>query len=351
VVGFERYELGHARGASEDHSRIIRRSYPSADYVRFTQQAFETWAEVAEESGEQLISITGGLDLFPRDPIDEPEAFLGAMREEGVQHEVLDARALVARWPAWNVSDEVIAIYQDDAGIVAASRANAVHRRLARARGADLLPETPVDRIRPEGDGFAVETATRTFRCGSLVIAADAWMNEVLAPFGVHLPLRILQEQVTYFDAADPASFDPATFPVWIWHSDPHMYGLPSFGQPGPKVAIHGGGPEVTPDTRTFRPDAGYAAIVERFIREHLPGAVGPPIEVRTCLYTLTPDQDFVLDLVPGTSNVSFGLGTAHGFKFANAFGRALVDLALDGASAWRLPRFAADRPSLTQPA
>jgi len=349
VIGLERYELGHARGASEDHSRIIRRSYAAADYVRFTRQAFDTWAEVAEESGEELVTITGGLDLFPRDPIDEPESFLEAMREERVEHELLDATELVARWPAWRVSDEVVAIYQHDAGIVAASRANAVHRRLALARGAELVPETPVDRISPDGDGFTLETATRTFRCGSIVIAADAWMNEVLAPLGVRLPLRILQEQVAYFDAADPASFDPATFPVWIWHSDPHMYGLPSFGQPGPKVAIHGGGPEVTPETRTFRPDPGYAAVVERFIHEHLPGAVGPPIEVRTCLYTLTPDQDFVLDLVPGTSNASLALGTAHGFKFASAIGRALVDLALDGASEWRLPGFAADRSSLTQ--
>ena len=170
-------------------------------------------------------------------------------------------------------------------------------------------------------------------------------------PYLLSTPLRILQEQVTYFDATDPASFDPATFPVWIWHSDPHMYGLPSFGRPGPKVAIHGGGPEVTPETRTFQPDPGYAAVVERFIREHLPGAVGPPLEVRTCLYTLTPDQDFVLDLVPGTSNASFGLGTAHGFKFASVFGRTLVELALDGISEWRLPRFAADRRSLTQQA
>src|SRR5439155_21101442 len=144
VVGLERFELGHARGASEDHSRIIRRSYPSADYVRFTQQAFETWAEVAEESGEELVFITGGLDLFPRDPIDAPEAFLQAMREEGVEYDVLDAAALVARWPAWHISDEVVAIYQHDAGIVAASRANAVHRRLALARGAELVPGTPV---------------------------------------------------------------------------------------------------------------------------------------------------------------------------------------------------------------
>jgi sarcosine oxidase len=179
------------------------------------------------------------------------------------------------------------------------------------------------------------------------VIAADAWTNEVLAPFGVRLPLRILQEQVTYFDAADAAAFEPSAFPVWIWHDTPHMYGLPSFGQPGPKVAIHGGGAEVTPETRTFEPDPGYADHVERFLRDHLPDALGPVLEVRTCIYTLTPDQHFVLDLVPGVAHASFGLGTAHAFKFASAFGRALVDLAYDGATEWRFPRFAADRPEL----
>ena len=179
------------------------------------------------------------------------------------------------------------------------------------------------------------------------MVAADAWTNEVLAPFGVRLSLRITQEQVTYFDAADAAAFEPDAFPVWIWHNAPHMYGLPSFGQPGPKVAIHGGGPEVTPESRTFEPDPGYAATVERFVRDHLPGALGPILEVRTCIYTLTPDQHFVLDLVPGVERASFGLGTAHAFKFASAFGRALVELAYDGSSDWRFPRFAADREAL----
>jgi sarcosine oxidase len=347
VLGLERFELGHARGASEDHSRIIRRSYASSDYVRFTRAAFEAWDEVAKESDEQLVTLTGGLDLFPREPVDDPQDYVTAMDAEGVPYEVLDAAELVRRWPAWHVAGDVTAIHQPDAGIVAASRANAVHRRLALARGADLLAETPVLGIAEDGASFAVETERGTFGADAIVIAADAWMNEVLVPFGVRLPLRITQEQVTYFDAADAAAFVPDAFPVWIWHNAPHMYGLPSFGQPGPKVAIHGGGRDVTPESRTFEPDPGYAATVERFVRDHLPGAVGPILEVRTCIYTLTPDHHFVLDLVPGVERASFGLGTAHAFKFASVFGRALVELAYDGSSEWRFRRFAADREAL----
>jgi len=347
VLGLERFELGHARGASEDHSRIIRMSYASSDYVRFTRAAFEAWDEVAAEAGERIVTPTGGLDLFPSDRPDDPKDYLEAMDAEDVAYEVLDAKELTRRWPAWHVPDQLTAIHQTDAGIVAASRANAAHRRLALARGADLRAQTPVLGFAEDGSGFTVETATDTFHADALVIAADAWTNEVLEPFGVRLPLRILQEQVTYLDAAVAASFLPEAFPVWIWHDTPHMYGLPSFGQPGPKVAIHGGGPEVTPETRTFEPDPGYAEHVEAFVRDHLPGALGPVLEVRTCIYTLTPDQHFVLDLVPGVAHASFGLGTAHAFKFASAFGRALLDLAYDGATPWRFPRFAADRPVL----
>jgi sarcosine oxidase len=347
VLGLERFELGHARGASEDHSRIIRRSYASSDYVRFTRAAFEAWDVVAAEAGEQLVTLTGGLDLFPSDRPDDPRDYMEAMDAEDVPYQVLDADELMRRWPAWRVPRHLTAIHQPDAGIVAASRANAAHRRLAFARGADLRDQTPVLGVAEDGSTFAVRTADATFHADALVIAADAWTNEILEPFGVRLPLRITQEQVTYFDAADAEAFRPEAFPVWIWHDTPHMYGLPSFGQPGPKVAIHGGGPEVTPETRTFEPDPGYAAHVEWFLRDHLAGALGPVLELRTCIYTLTPDQHFVLDLVPGVAHASFGLGTAHAFKFASAFGRALVDLAYDGETEWRFPRFAADRPEL----
>lgn len=348
VLGLERFELGHARGASEDHSRIIRRTYPSPDYIRFAQGAFEAWSEVEQESGEPLVLRTGGLDLFPLGGTDDPDAYAAAMDEAGVAYERLDAAEVIGRWPQWQLPPDLRAIFQPDAGVVAASLANATHRRLADARGAELLGETPVRAIAADGEGFEVRTDTETHRAAALVITADAWTNDVLFPLGVRFPTRVLQEQVTYFDAPDPAPFEPDRFPVWIWHSDLHAYGLPNFGLPGPKVALHGGGPETTGDTRTFEPDPAYAAAVDAFVTEHLPAALGPPLEVKTCLYTLTPDAHFVLDRVPGQRAAVVGLGTAHAFKFASVFGKALVDLAVDGTSEWAVERFSASRPALT---
>jgi sarcosine oxidase len=349
VLGLERFELGHARGASEDHSRIIRRTYPAADELRFARAAFDAWAEIEQESGERLVLSTGGLDLFPVEGADDPDAYAAAMDDEAVPYERLDAGEVIARWPQWRLPADLRAIHQSDAGIVAASLANATHRRLAVARGAELLGQTRVRAIAADGDGYEVRTDTETYRAGALVVTADAWTNEVLAPLGVRFPLRVLQEQVTYLDAADPAAFEPERFPVWIWHSDLHVYGLPAFGLPGPKVALHGGGPETTGDTRTFEPDPAYAAAVDTFVAEHLPSGIGPPIEVKTCLYTLTPDACFVLDRVPGQRSAVVGLGTAHAFKFASVFGKALVELAIDGESRWAVERFSATRDALVR--
>jgi len=90
---------------------------------------------------------------------------------------------------------------------------------------------------------------------------------------------------------------------------------------------------------------------VETFLARHLPGAVGPPIYTKTCLYTLTPDRDLVVDRLPGEPGVVVALGAAHGFKFASVLGRVLAELSVDGStpSAVDLERFRIDRPILLE--
>jgi sarcosine oxidase len=132
---------------------------------------------------------------------------------------------------------------------------------------------------------------------------------------------------------------------------EPSFYGFPTYGEAGPKAAQDCGGQPTTPETRTFdRDDAAFERLTQ-FMAEHLPGALGPPILTRTCLYTLTPDRDFVVDRVPDAPGVFVALGAAHGFKYASVLGRILVELALDGStpSDGELGRFAIDRPILLE--
>jgi sarcosine oxidase len=355
VLGLEQYEIGHANGASADHSRIIRLSYHRPDYVRLAKRAYATWHEVeAEAGGDPIVTVTGGLDLWPADPAIPMADYTESLSAEGVPFELLDAAEVMRRWPQWRLADDVTAMWQAQGGLADPFKGNAAHRRLATERGATLLDRTPVTAIRQTpGGAYEVDAGGRTYEAGRVVMTADAWTNGLLEAFDRRLPLTVTKEQVTYFAAPDPVAFAPDRFPVWIWMDEPSFYGFPTYGEAGPKTAQDCGGQPTTPETRTFERDEAAFERVHDFMAEHLPGALGPPILTRTCLYTLTPDRDFVVDRVPGAPGVVVGLGAAHGFKYASVLGRVMAELALDGASPsdGELGAFRIDRPILLEAA
>ena len=351
VLGLEQFELGHANGASADHSRIIRLSYHRPDYVRLAKRAYETWAAVEAEGGERIVTVTGGLDLWPADPAIAQTDYTDSLTAEGVPFELLDAAEVMRRWPQWRLADDVNAMWQAQGGLADPYRGNAAHRALATAHGATLLGRTPVTAIRSIGGACEVDAGGRTHTAGRVILTADAWTNELLASFDRRLPLTVTKEQVTYFAAPDPDAFAPDRFPVWIWMDEPSFYGFPTYGEAGPKAAQDCGGEVTTPATRTFDRDEAAYGRVHDFLERRLPGAIGPDILTRTCLYTLTPDRDFVVDRLPDAPGVLVGLGAAHGFKFASVLGRILVELALDGStpSAGDIGAFGIDRPVLRE--
>ena len=348
VVGLERFELGHHRGASHDSSRILRHSYHTAGYVRLTVEAYADWHRLERASGEELVTTVGGLDLFPPGCAIPADDYVSSMTEVGVGFDVLDVDAVHERWPPFRLPDGTIALHQADAAIVPAARGTATLQRLARERGAVLRDGCPVLRVTDLGErGLEVRTRDAAYRCRRLVVCADAWTNQVLAGLDVAFPLTVMQQQVTYFRPPDPTRFEPGAMPLWIWMDDPSFYGFPCYGEPTVKLAEDCGGPTVDPDRRGFEPDPDRLGSLERFAARTLPGS-GPPVRSVTCLYTLTPDRDFVLGPVPGHEAVLVGLGAAHGFKFAPTFGRLLADLATTGTTATDLSAFRVDRPALT---
>jgi sarcosine oxidase len=357
VVAFERFELGHANGASADHSRIIRLSYHRPDYVRLARRAYESWRAIEVEAGlgadARVVTVTGGLDLFPDGAAIAAADYTMAMDAEGVPYERLDAAEVMRRWPQWRLADDSHALYQAQSGLADPYRGNAAHRRLATTRGASLRPGALVAGLRDAGGEVELTLADgAVHRAGRLVVAADAWTNDLLASLGRRLPLTTTQEQVTYFAAPDPSAFAPERFPIWIWMDDPSFYGFPTYGEAGPKAAQDVGGPVVTPETRTFEPDPAADARLRAFLEAHLPGAVGPSLVTKTCLYTLTPDRDFVVDRLPELPETVVLLGAAHAFKFASLLGRIATELLVDGAtpSATEIAAFRIDRPILLDP-
>jgi sarcosine oxidase len=354
VLGLEQFELGHDRGASQDVSRITRLSYHRREYVELAIRAQAAWAEVEAASGERVITFTGGLDLQPPGGAESVDDYATAMTQAGVPFEWLDDRDIVRRFPQWRIDPGTRAVFQERGGIADPERGNPAHQRLARAAGATLLERTRVEAIRDHGGELEVVTAAGgTFTTGAVVVAADAWTNDLLAPLGGALPLSVTREQVTWFEAADPAAFAPARFPVWIWLDQPGFYGFPTYRGPGPKVGEDVGGRNTTADSRTFLTDPDCLHRVQAFLERHLPGAAGAPAQTKTCLYTLTPDRDFVVDRLPEHPGVIVALGAAHAYKFAALFGTWLADLALDprrAAPPEALALFALGRDTLRAP-
>jgi sarcosine oxidase len=347
VLGLEQFQIGHDRGASQDHSRIIRLAYHTPQYVALAKAAYRAWAALEQDLGSRLIFTTGGLDLAPRGGPIPLADYAESLRTNGVAFEKFDGTELRNRWPQFSVPAHLDCLFQPDAGILAAARCNAAHARLARARGATLREHERVDHVRASGGEFELVASEGNYRCARLIVTADAWTNRVLSDFDLRLPLTVTQEQVTYFASKAPGDFALERFPVWIWNDDPCFYGLPAYGEAGPKVGQDVGGAEVSPDARSFNSDMRTLQRVSEFLAAYLPSALGPVIRTKTCLYTLTPDRDFVIDAVPGYPDVFVALGASHGFKFASILGKLLSDLVSERSTEQDTSPFKFDRPAL----
>jgi sarcosine oxidase len=353
VLGLEQFDLGHERGSSHDWSRIIRLSYFSPAYVQLSKEAYVAWEALESDAAERVVFKTGGLDIGPRGGAIPLSSYSESMRACDVYFEELDAGEIRRRWPVWQIGDDVHGLFQPDSGIVAADRATAVLRETAVKLGATLRANAAVTRVSADGGEIVVEAGGQCYRAGNLILAAASWTPQLLAHFNLRIPVEVTKEQVIYFKPRDLAGFAMGKFPIWIWMDDPSFYGFPEFGERGTvKITQDAGGKPVDPETRGFEEDADLTARVSGFVERYLPSAFGPVQRLKTCLYALTPDRDFILDRLPGHPNVSVAVGGGHGFKFASVIGRILGEFAFqntEGRVSHRLDLtpFKIDRPIL----
>ncbi|HEY0520749.1 MAG TPA: FAD-dependent oxidoreductase, partial [Ilumatobacteraceae bacterium] len=157
--------------------------------------------------------------------------------------------------------------------------------------------------------------------------------------------------QVTYYDTDAPHDFALGNFPVWIWMDDPSFYGFPTFGRAGVKIAEDCGGQPVDPDDRGFDPDPLILDRTNAFAASVFEDRLGPALSTTTCLYTLPPDRDFVVDSLPGHDNIHVALGAGHGYKFVAWFGKTMAALAAGRKPQCDIAPFALDRAALNDPA
>jgi len=336
----ERFTIGHANGSSGGPTRIFRYAYHRADYVRLAMAAREAWHELEDASGERLLQVTGVLDPGP-----EGLRRADLLDAAGVANERMRGAEARQRWPGLHLAAGADVVFQPDAGVLHAASAVIAQAALADAAGATLRQETTVTEIRPGVDDVEVRTSDgESFVADVAIVAAGAWAGPLLAAAGIHISLRPSLEQSTYFALDRPDPPLPAMID-WLEDATQPPYLVPNPWEPGAfKVGLHMAGPVTDPDTRTFDADPSRVDRVVEYVTSHVPDARATG-RTDTCLYTITPDEDFVLDRVGPIVVASPCSG--HGFKFAPLFGGALADLAGGVEPPFDRSAFRIDRPGL----
>lgn len=330
VLGLERFDIPHSMGSSHGISRIIRLPYyEDPAYVPLLHRAYELWADAEQATGEELLVTTGSLDAGPEDDA----LFQGALasaRMHGLRHEVLTGAAINDRFPGYRLPHATRAVFQPQGGLIASERAIVAHVRAAQAAGATIhARERVLDwQVKPSGT-VEVRTTKDTYEAGRLVLTAGAWMGELAAPLaGRAVPER---QVLAWLQPLRPELFTPAAFPVFNLQVDEgRYYGFPVYEVPGFKFGrYHHRGEVSAADAMRREIDEEDEALLRGFGERYFPDGSGPTMGLRTCLFTNTPDEHFVIDRHPDHPQVILASPcSGHGYKFCSVIGEILADLA-----------------------
>jgi sarcosine oxidase len=348
VLGVDRFAPPHDRGAHAGGSRIIRMAYlEGAEYVPLVRRSYDLWSELEAETGESLLTRTGGLMLGPADSKAVGGA-LSSARVHDLAHELLDPDQLRRRFPQFSPGDDEVGLFEEVAGLVRPEAAIAAHLRLAAAAGATVRSGVAVRGWETTAAGVRVHTDDGPLDADRLVIAPGAWAGDLVR---LPVPLRVERRVQHYWRPTGPVEdFAPGRLPVWIWEyaAGAMAYGLPDLGG-GVKASLHHGPDPVDPSVGAAPPTDGEIAAMRDWLQSRMPRlAAGEWVSAKPCLYTLTPDEHFVIGRHPEHPAVAVAYGfSGHGFKFSPVVGEILADLTESGVTSHPIDLFAPARPRM----
>jgi sarcosine oxidase len=362
IAGIDRFHPPHQYGSSHGESRIIRQAYHENPlYVPLVQAAYPLWAELGALAGTPLFQKTGGLLLGGTDADVVSGARLSA-ETHGIPYDYLDATAIRKRFPAFRPTADVVGILEHEAGILFPEAAITAFLGQAAAGGATLRTGEQVTTITPLQEGIELTTTKRRYRTQKLIVSAGAWLNTLFPE--LDLPLTIRRQVLFWFGdaaaspgaaaqphhrASDPGRFHPRSMPVFIWEYQKNklFYGIPDLGH-GLKLGGHHDGHPVNPDELTQQVDITEIEDMQKIAANHL--SIDPVFQKScVCMYTNTPDGDFIIDLHPQHPDIVIASPcSGHGFKFSAIIGRLLADLALERPTGFDLTPFSIHRKTIT---
>ena len=359
VLGIDQFSPPHNLGSSHGDTRVTRLAIgEGAHYTPLVMRSHELWREIEDETGRDLLTITGGLIISSRSTSSHMHVadFFGttvtAAETYGIAHEILDAPTIRKRFPQFAVRDDEIGYYEYEAGFLRPEACVATQLSLAEKYGATIRRNEKVLGFEENSTGVTVRTDKDTYTAGRLIVSAGAWLPQLIARQYAQ-PFKIRRQMLFWFAPKGPiAPFECGTFPIHIWEIQGRpqaIYGFPAIDgeHGGIKIASAQYETETTPDAvdRTVS-DTEKRAMYD-YIAPYFPGFSDKCVKAVVCLYTVTPDAEFVIDTHPDMSRVIIASPcSGHGFKHSAAIGEALSDTVIDGKphldlSAFKFTRFA----------
>lgn len=361
VAGIDRFMPPHAFGSSHGESRIIRQAYyENPVYVPFLKEAYHCWEDIENIAGQQLFLKTGGLMLGREDSGLIRGARLSA-ETHGIAYEYLSGADLQKRFPAFNPTADTVGILEKEAGILFPEKCITAYLTQAQKNGAAVFYNEQALTIIPIGDKVEIRTSKGIYITEKLILSAGAWVGGLVAGISgqgpavntgsLSLPLTAARQVLYWFtnkNSRQQVHLQPANFPVYLWEYLPGkmFYGFPDLGE-GIKIARHHGGDPILPDELTQEVSLAEKEDIQAIIHQYLNMDAHFNFS-SVCMYTNTPDGDFIIDQHPKYKNILIASPcSGHGFKFSSLTGRLLSELATTDKTTMDISPFALNRFSL----
>ena len=347
VVGLDRYTPPHTLGSAHSETRMIREAwYRGSPYMPLVRDAGRRWADLERSSGRTLLRPAGALMMGPEDGrVFAGHPLRGAARSD-TGDILLSVDEVVERFPWLRPDPGTVTIYEPGAAILSLEAClEATLEAAGGAGGADLRFDEPAIEWSASASGVRVRTERGEYTAQRLAIAAGAWTPQLLP--GLSLPLEVERTVQYWFEPAGAHADALAEGPAWVWELEREgtWYGFPPTAR-GLKAGMHfqaGRGTDVERVDREV--GAPETEDLRRLFALYAPGVAGALTHASVCLYTNTPDEDFILDRHPEHSRVAiFAGGSGHAFKFAPTLGSFMADLLTDEPLPGDLPPFSLDR-------
>lgn len=328
VLGIERYDIPNEMGSSHGITRMIRLAYHEhPSYVPLVRRAYELWRQLENGFGERLLVTTGSL----RAGTEDSSVFQGSREACEIHHipyQLLAGPEVNRRFPGYQLPEDVVAVYQPDGGFLLSERCIVAHVAAALELGAQVHGREQVLGWEPAGEGVKVDTDRASYTSRKLVFCAGAWAAKLVPELA---EWAIPERQVlAWFQPSRPELFRPDLFPVFgLEVKEGRFYGFPSYGVPGFKVGrYHHLAQQVDPDTMDREVHPEDEELLRSFTQTYFPLAAGPTLALKSCLFTNSPDEHFILDHHPDLPQVYIAAGfSGHGFKFCSVVGEIMADL------------------------